>query len=695
MKGILTITSPGLFLIFYLGAAGPPSAFGQARDSIPDEVIAVLARPSPGSIQLRWAPMSFAVWQAGNNAGYRIERYVITRNGALLTEPEKKTLAESLKPMPEALWASLVPANAYAAIAAQALFGDRFEVDLTKSDVISIVNKVQENEQRFAFALFSADMSPDVARTSGLWFSDTVVTSREKYLYRISINGIDSLRGSIFIGPEDQIQLMPPQNPRAEFTHNVVSFKWDHARTTAYTAYKLERSLDGLLFREVSTLPVVTVTPDMNDTQFEYATDTLPDLSLTYHYRVRGITPFGEEGPPSAIVSGKSMPTAADSPYIISAVSPDNQSILLDWTFDQAANTAIEGFDLERANTPGGTFKSLTTQLLSPHARKFEDVSPDQVNYYRVKAHGPDKRWYASPVYFAQLIDSIPPAVPSGLKAEINDSGQVSLAWNPNNEKDIYGYRVYRSNSKLEESTQITTGPISTSIIQDSVNLETLNETIYYTVMAVDKNQNHSPLSGALEVALPDKIRPQPPVFLPVKSHPGGILLTWRPSGSEDVVMHQVYRKEQKTDWQQISTIAAESDSVIVFLDSNIRSRNTISYTVIAIDDAGLQSLPAMPVNGITTGYLNPPAVTWKKPIMSREDNRFSLVWRYDKAGVSKFCLFRATEKTPPQILQTLPGSQREFVDNIIPGNRYKYRIMAVFEDGQKSSLSEELVVDY
>lgn len=694
MKDIVT-PAPYFLLVVYLCVFGLNNTVAQIRDSIPEEAIAVMARPSPGEIRLRWAPLSFAAWRLGNNSGYRIERYVITRKGVLISRPVKEILVESLKPLPESQWEPMVRGNAYAAIAAQALFGDRFEVDLEKSDVISIVNKAQENEQRFAFALFSADMSPDVARSSALLFSDTRVNSDEKYLYRIFINGPDSLRGSIFIGPDDQYKLMPPQNPKAEFTDKLVSLKWDHSRTTPYTAYKLERSQDGSRFREVSSTPLVTVAPDMNDTHYEYATDTLPDASSTYYYRIRGITPFGEEGPPSEVVSGRSIPTIADIPYITSAVSIDNRSILLEWAFDHAGNSTIEGFDMQRAMEPGGNFTSLTQQLLPVNSRRFEDTSPNQVNYYRVRARGSDKKWYHSHIYFAQLIDSIPPAVPSGLTAEISDGGAVLLSWHVNIEKDIYGYRVYRSNHRREESAQLTVGPVSANTFHDSVNLQTLNEKVYYKVMAVDINQNHSGLSDALEVLLPDKVRPQPPVFLPVKCLPKGILLTWHPSGSDDVAMYQVYRKELTQNWQNITTINSNSDSIISFFDSDIPSRNLLSYTVIAIDDAGLRSEPALPVSGIAIEFPHPPAVIWRRSTMSSENDQLTIAWKYDAAGVAAFRLFRATEKEGPQILQTLPGSQREYVDSIIPGNKYKYRIMAVFEDGQKSSLSDELEFDY
>src|SRR5690606_3684521 len=128
-------------------------------------------------------------------------------------------------------WKPIVYGNRFAAIAAQAIFGERFEIDLAQSDVFTIANKVQENEQRFSFTLFSCDMAPDVARAAGLWFTDTTAKRGNKYLYRISINSADSLRGSVFIGPDEPYALPPPQNLNVEFNGLSVSLRWDRAES--------------------------------------------------------------------------------------------------------------------------------------------------------------------------------------------------------------------------------------------------------------------------------------------------------------------------------------------------------------------------------------------------------------------------------------------------------------------------------
>ena len=506
----------------------------------------------------------------------------------------------------------------------------------------------------------------------------------------------DSVSGSIFISPDDPYHLLAPQNPEAEFGNGAASLKWDRAESTPYTAYRVQRSEDGIIYHNISETPQVTMSPEESaDTQYEYAADSLPDPSKQYYYRIKGITPFGEEGPPSAIVTGKSVPMVESIPYVVSARSLDNISILIEWEFSENDSASIEGFSIERSFQPAGVFSRLTDVLLSPSVRSFKDENPGHSNYYRISALGLDRSWYASHVYFAQLVDSIPPAIPSGLNANISDEGIVSISWQPNGENDIYGYRVYRSNLRDEEPAQITREPVINTVFKDSINLKTLNEHIYYRVMALDIHQNHSILSELLQVKLPDHVKPLAPVFLPVGSLRDGVRLSWLPAGSQDIVRYKLYRKSPGEPWHFLDSVAAASDSVYFYFDNEASPGQPNHYTLVSVDDAGLESEPATPVSGIITRQIHHPPVTWKKPHINREENEITIAWKYEPTEIEMFRIFRSTDSAPPILYKSLPGSENKYTDTIIPGQNYTYRIMALFNNGQKSLLSEELVFKY
>jgi hypothetical protein len=660
------------------------------------ESIAVTTRPSRDSITLRWAPLKYHVWRYGNEWGYTVERYVIAREGVLLDQPEKRVLITALKALPEEQWAGVVQHTRYGAIAAQALYGDRFEIDLQQSDMFTIANKVQENEQRFYFALFSADMSAAVARASGLLFTDTTVVANEKYLYRIQITGTDSLRGSAFITPLEPYWLPPPQNPKIEFNDKLVSLRWDRAVSSPYTAYKVERSQNGTTFLRILESPVTTLSPDESrNTQYEYASDSIPVLSKVYYYRITGITPFGEEGPSSAVVSGRSMPIVEQVPYIVSAESVNNRTVVLRWDFPDKDTLAIKGFTVERASSPSGEYSLLTQDLLAATTRVYEDNTPDHANYYQVNAIGHDHERYSSHVYFSQLVDSIPPVAPSEIEATVSDQGVISISWAPNPEKDIYGYRVFKANHPNEEVVQMTSDPLVTPAFLDTVDLNVLDESVYYSVMAIDGTQNHSKLSELLEVKLPDKVKPQPPVLLPVSSSDNGVTLTWLPSGSQDVVDYRVYRKSNDDRWMLLKVVSAGADSLIRFVDEQSHPPFAYSYVVISVDDAGLESEPSHPVQGaFKVNSLKAP-VQWKKAQLTSEENEVHLSWTYNFANVDAFTIFRSDGSLPFILHKTVTANIRSYRDYIIPGRSYRYRILATFTDGSKSALSDELLFDY
>src|SRR5690606_40268378 len=80
------------------------------------------------------------------------------------------------------------------------------------------------------------------------------------------------------------------------------------------------------LHHSTSTLTTGFSTLSLHDALpiYEYATDSLPDNVSALYYRVKGITPFGEEGPPSDVVSGSGAVTVETVPYILSAENRDN-----------------------------------------------------------------------------------------------------------------------------------------------------------------------------------------------------------------------------------------------------------------------------------------------------------------------------------------------------------------------------------
>src|SRR5690606_3780897 len=84
-------------------------------------------------------------------------------------------------------WEEMVDSNDYAAIIAQSLYGESFEVEGTgnNNEIMEIVNTAEELQQRFSFALFAADMNFEAAKKAGLGLEDNTVKNNERYYYKV------------------------------------------------------------------------------------------------------------------------------------------------------------------------------------------------------------------------------------------------------------------------------------------------------------------------------------------------------------------------------------------------------------------------------------------------------------------------------------------------------------------------------
>jgi hypothetical protein len=88
-----------------------------------------------------------------------------------------------------------------------------------------------------------------------------------------------------------------------------------------------------------------------------------------------------------------------------------------------------------------------------------------------------------SPPACLTAVDTFPPAAPRGLAA-VPGEGAVSLIWEPNTEKDLAGYLVFRGETGAEKLARITPAPIRDTTYRDTT---VKSGTSYdYVVVAVD-----------------------------------------------------------------------------------------------------------------------------------------------------------------------------------------------------------------
>ncbi|MCG8580610.1 MAG: hypothetical protein MI866_11860, partial [Bacteroidales bacterium] len=329
-----------LFTILFLSCWGMTTGL-TAQDNLQHEM-RLLGRPLQDSIVLRWAPTTYQLWLNGNEYGYHITRTTIIKNGKYIKEKTTRLTKKPLKPKPLAEWEALVDKNDYAGVAAQAIYGDGFEVEAGdgEASMVDIINRSTEQENRFGFALFAADQSPEVARYSALWWTDHKVKPGEKYLYKVFpaqvAEGMTQDTAVFFTGVDEYMPLTAPANVKAEAGDQMVTLTWDKQyQSGLYNSFWIERSEDnGQQFKRLNAVPLVNTTPEgHDDANFHFYVDSLPDNETVYQYRVIGISVFGELSPASKTVSAEGFYKSSSVPQLKVKAGPQGQTVVLNWDF--------------------------------------------------------------------------------------------------------------------------------------------------------------------------------------------------------------------------------------------------------------------------------------------------------------------------------------------------------------------------
>lgn len=662
--------------------------------------IKVQARATDRSVKLRWAPSTPTAWQFANKYGYTIERVPIAENGQMIQRPVKVVLRNvPFKPAPQQNWEMHMDSDDYVAIAAQAIFGETFELTNNyRSDMMQVMNKVSELESRFSFALFSADQSIKAAELSGLYFEDETVTSAVRYLYRIYANvpehilAIDT--GFVYVGLQDYKPLPKVRDVRAQFDDHIAMISWNGAlMENVYNSFWVERSEDGKAFNKISDNPIInTFSGERPQSANVFRMDTLQANEKKYCYRVIGINAFGENGPPSDTVCGQGIPGFHYAASVTQHSISNEGHVTLEWTFPSPGNSLLHSFQLFRVNQKTKAFEEVINHI-DKSQRSVTDTVARSSNYYVVRSRDRFGRSLNSFPYLVQLEDSIPPSTPIDLTGRVDTLGRVFLSWKANSEDDLEGYHLYRSNFHAEEFLQVPGPILQSNEYVDTIKLNNLTEQVHYKLQAVDKRFNRSEFSITLTLKKPDLIPPVSPVFTGIKSDSTGISISWKRSDSEDVIEHALYRKEeQEADWTLLKVIPA-IDSSSYYYDKAVTHRTSYAYTILAIDDAGLESPPAEP---LTTRWIseNPyPKIENIFYTIDKSKKTIRISWEYNQQNVEKFLIYKAKNGQPLTLFKSIDAPSLELKDDFVLDNNIEYRIVAAFKTGERTKLSKPLLV--
>lgn len=655
------------------------------------------ARATKDRIILRWAPNDELAWKYANQYGYMIERYTVSRDNVMLAKFEKIALRGLVKPAPLEKWDSIANKNDYAAVIAQAIYGDDFDVSVSDNQgVAKFVNQTEKLKQRYTMSLYAADQNFDAAKFAGLGWVDKRVKPNEKYLYKV-YTMIPATRvvidtAMVFVGIADYKPLPKPAEIYADFGDKNVILSWDFdSYRDYYNSYYVERSGDGgKTFAKVNDLPITKLNEPKKDSGqvqpgIVLFIDSLPDNKIKYQYRIAGVSPFGETGPYSDVLEGRGKTMLLGSPNITGIVINDKGKAELQWTFEDSLNSSIKGFELRSAERLNGEFKIVKSNI-KPGDRKIMLGDLNSTSYLMIVAVPLEGESRESYPYLAQPEDSSPPAVPQGFAGNIDSTGIVLLKWKPNTENDLLGYKIFRTYVKGNEYSTVVDSAWMGTEYRDTLSLASLNQKVYYTITAVDKHYNQSSFAPVVEIKKPDIIAPTQPVFANYELKESELLLQWVNSTDEDVVLHTLYRKEaaDTATWQKI--LETRDKKILQYTDKPAGTGRTYMYTIIARDSAGHQSAPAIPITVFIPDARQKEGVKQIDIEVDRDKREIYINWQSTASNVVQFELYRGEDKEPFSLYKVFKTEEKSFTDKELRVNtKYRYGIRAVYKDGKYS----------
>lgn len=676
------------------------AGFGQGQEEKSD-YLGLMIKPEKDKVLLRWLPSTYELWQQGNKEGYDVYRKTLKKNGVSVNESliklnDSPVIKWSAERMKDAIYGDKELTGIIFFAGASEL-EEGFDT-LTPYEAVE-----REKKQKFSYAMaaISANLNVKVSEMGGLFYTDATIEENAVYYYEVRFHNVTEnvpiANAGIDLSKEEEIPTPYGLSAIADESTIMLEWKKDYVGFD-FAYYNLYRSVSELgPFIRMNESPILgLIKPDAIDKSWVSSRDSVPELGVYYYYKLKGVTPFGDESPASKMVKIMGVKKLKQAPKLTRWEPIDNQKVELEWGMDAVDNPFVKAYIVERAIDPYLPFERLSSELTNGDG-KFTDESPLNANYYRIGAVGIGNDTLYSVPTFVMIEDSIPPAPPIGLRGTADTTGLVKISWSANVEPDFLAYRIYRRNIASDDLLRLTSGSITDTFYVDTVDLHINYKNIRYEIHAIDKRFNVSDPSQELVIKRPDITPPLPPVWKTYNVTKEGIVLEWENDYSPDIVKQVLLRKGGRDfNYRPIKVLEGETVRLKKFIDEATDPNTEYDYTFLSYDDAELVSDSAqiLRIKSLPKGPGK--KVEDLKAITSRPHKTVKLSWDYSENGIARFKIYRKTPTRGLSSYTTVEGQMREFYDKQLKVNsEYGYAVQAVFKDGRKSIISDVIEVKY
>jgi fibronectin type 3 domain-containing protein len=443
----------------------------------------------------------------------------------------------------------------------------------------------------------------------------------------------------IHLGPDVAPPAAPP-DLTAGHGDTSVTLGWSPATDDVFVAgYRVAR--DGTNLGKVS------------GTTF---TDSGLAQGRTYTYSVRALDESGNVSDPAQVSVYLPDTHAPSAPGSLSATETGNGGVALSWTA-ASDNVGVAGYDVSRDGTLLGTTDGTTF---------VDDAPPEGSATYSVSAYDAAGNTGPAASTSTVLPDTVAPSLTGSLQFAVSQSGRVTVSWPAGTDNvGVTGYEVWRDGTLIAS-------PSATSF-KDTDTIVT--HTYSYGVVALDAAGNRSAeLSGSVYVA--DLAAPSAPGSVTASADGAdSVSVSWTAADDNVGVDHYLVYLD--------GTLAATTPALSA---AGIHAAGGASHqlAVRAVDAAGNVGPAATAQITLAMVDTQPPSVPANLAAAAVHHRRVSLSWDAstdDQSGTITYKVFRGRKR-----VATVTATS--FIDRTPRAKRYRYRVRAVDEAGNRSSFS-------
>ncbi len=647
-------------------------------------------------ILLRWEPRSGDEWLRSKENGYTLEKFRISANG------EEQWLGKELiRPAEEKEWVRYEKSTTEFleefAKGSRSIVHPETEERKNQFDKLFDLkgDKSRSTKLSLGFLLYSISYDFELAKLAGLGYE---MKAEGGYSYRFEIRAGTSDVIHISVDPTTyRGSTIPPL--LGEWGNKEVTLNWDGSlHQGAFLGYMISKSEDGLTYDRLNERPRTNnlgLLPDASALlQMSYA-DSLEENNTTYWYKVEGFDYFGSITTAKEIVSGQGYDMIRISPIIEYANQTEDNQAHLKWYMPEEMDELVYRYRITRSDDDAGPY-NIVVDSLDKTIKEIKIPLEKTENHFRVEAVPYRGKPVGSVPIFVMGQDTVPPVVPEIIGAFIDSLGNIEVKWKANVEEDLWGYRIFKSNFNEQEYGLVSNTISKDTIFRDTVDINFNTEHVYYKIYATDTRDNKSAFTLPIKVEKPDIFPPGMASIGKVEQKHDSILIHWQASGSKDVVHHHIFRRaiNVENSW----TLAGIPDDTKIgapFVDIGLEYGVAYAYTIIAYDEAGLESEPVYPrkitLRRPEEKFVPTMGVTHTFDESSRE---IVLSWEFEESSrIEHILVYRGSTKNKLGKYKMLKGDAVNLVDLAANEEFLYYKVKPIYRGQREEYYSDTVEV--